>query len=704
MDSSEISPSAVQKKEAEAKDSGSAESVKIGKNGASKEMGHSILNSVYKSTSQIKKPPRRRTSPLNWFPRKKTDSYLKRKIKLLQEVGGMNSSLDETLGDSNPHYSRVLREKIAAREAARKAMEARKAAMVEASWCRILQAARIPSKEAESQLAKAEESVAEAFEESAAKGVIMHHRPDCPRRPCDVETSSITEGGSTHTVAASFETAFEVDKEVAAAVKTAFIRLANCPNSSNKEDFRDLLWKISQNPDTHTSETNQEISELPSECESDTGSEHESDLNAVVFGSSSSDIANREMGLRKWKNRQLSIKNVAKSSKLSTGLIDMMLDRLKCLQEEELASLATIVATCGLNAVLEEESNKRHDFGTTSRDIPPFGCGSKRYSNISFMDIQVKKKQAETELPSLDKFLVKHVSRLEKEVQEAKNARKNHPAEGNGQPEERSDEQLISGSGLANATAGTSSETASDLGSILVRHTSRFEKEIEEAKKSQRAFEEAERFREVQHLQQDVENQSFKQSADVIKLVEGEQVDKENLDINKTSSTNITVQTGGMTTRLPPKKLMSRIERAKLEALEAFSACNENNSLDKILVKSMHRLEREKMQALASGKDHAISRDQKRGTEIPDLESLDKILVKHQSGLEKAKCAASQQSAHDVKHSEARREARERELREAWGGLSLGNSIRPHLSRLERDKAAWTSAEEEERRQATELV
>lgn len=53
----------------------------------------------------------------------------------------MNSSLDETLGDSNPHYSRVLREKIAAKEAAQKAMEARKVAMVEASWCRILNAA-----------------------------------------------------------------------------------------------------------------------------------------------------------------------------------------------------------------------------------------------------------------------------------------------------------------------------------------------------------------------------------------------------------------------------------------------------------------------------------------------------------------------------------------------------------------------------------
>lgn len=54
----------------------------------------------------------------------------------------MNLSLDETLGNANPHYTRITREKIAAREAAQKAMEARKAALVEASWCRILGAAR----------------------------------------------------------------------------------------------------------------------------------------------------------------------------------------------------------------------------------------------------------------------------------------------------------------------------------------------------------------------------------------------------------------------------------------------------------------------------------------------------------------------------------------------------------------------------------
>jgi hypothetical protein len=54
----------------------------------------------------------------------------------------MTASLHETLGNTNPHYTRMAREKIAASQVARKATEAHKAAMVEASWCRILQAAR----------------------------------------------------------------------------------------------------------------------------------------------------------------------------------------------------------------------------------------------------------------------------------------------------------------------------------------------------------------------------------------------------------------------------------------------------------------------------------------------------------------------------------------------------------------------------------
>ncbi|KAM2903616.1 hypothetical protein COP2_003417 [Malus domestica] len=132
-----------------------------------KEASLSTLNSVNKSTSQIKKPSHRRTSPLNWFPRKKADSYLNRKIKMLQEVDAMNLTLHETLSDSNPHYSKVLREKMAAKEAA---------ALVEASWCRILKAAKrlIQSKEAEARLLEVDKVEAEAFEEVTAVGVIMY--------------------------------------------------------------------------------------------------------------------------------------------------------------------------------------------------------------------------------------------------------------------------------------------------------------------------------------------------------------------------------------------------------------------------------------------------------------------------------------------------------------------------------------------------
>ncbi|KAG2270337.1 hypothetical protein Bca4012_072522 [Brassica carinata] len=43
--------------------------------------------------------------------------------------------MNQTLGDSNPYYYRMVREQMAVREAAGKAMELCKAALVEASWC-----------------------------------------------------------------------------------------------------------------------------------------------------------------------------------------------------------------------------------------------------------------------------------------------------------------------------------------------------------------------------------------------------------------------------------------------------------------------------------------------------------------------------------------------------------------------------------------
>ncbi|XP_043712032.1 uncharacterized protein LOC122660846 [Telopea speciosissima] len=673
---------------------------KLGKSRVSKEIGHSTLNFVNKSTTQIKKPSHRKSSPLNWFPRKKTDSYLERKIKLLQEVDGMNSStLDETLGDSNPHYSRVLREKIAAREAAQKAVEARKAALVEASWCRILRAARIESKEAEVLLLKAEKNVAEAFEVATAMGVIMYDRQDCPQKPCEMDTSSVNRGGSTtHTVTASLETAFEVDKEVAAAVKTAFIRLAHFRSSLNKDEFKDLLRKISQNPDTN--EINQELPDLSLECESDTGSEPESESNKDALSSQglNGKIPNA-LRERKCKNQQLPQNiNMVK-------LVDMMFDRLKCLQEDELASLATIVATCGLNAVLMEVENSKQNM---------------EY----FVDGQMRRKQLGTELPSLDKFLVKHMSRLEKEVQEAKNTKSAEPKEALENNPVGSEDRLDNL--ISNVT---SSEAVPDLGSILVKHSSKLKKEIEEAKnKSRKASEEE--YNGLVSMQDGLTHQRKKDVPDVPSLdkflvkhvsrlerevqearktrtnhlmMEGRKLGKENMDSNNENGSKET--RGGLDSILV--KRVHRLEREKMQSGIDYGTQKKQGrtnvadceSLDKILVKHVPRLEREKIGL--GKKEEVVKGGRWRHPNIEKSEGgLEQILVKHQSRLEKEKLAAAHQSGEDQgRRFESLREARERDLREAWGGLSLGNSMRPHLSRLERDKAAWR-AEEEEQTQA----
>ena len=119
------------------------------------------------------------------------------------------------------------------------------------------------------------------------------------------------------------------------------------------------------------------------------------------------------------------------SENLNTSkLVDIMLERIKCLKEDELASLATIVATCGLNAALAEAENyKLHDLdpptdyaaGLTqkfSRRMPSQGTATARTSSMQyFMDEQMKKKRAESQLPGLGECLTrrfKHMSKLER--------------------------------------------------------------------------------------------------------------------------------------------------------------------------------------------------------------------------------------------------------------------------------------------------
>ncbi|KAJ6385620.1 hypothetical protein OIU77_028743 [Salix suchowensis] len=198
------------------------------------------------------------------------------------------------------------------------------------------------------------------------------------------------------------------------------------------------------------------------------------------------------------------------------------------------------------------------------------------------------------EVPSLDKFLVKHVSRLEKEVQEAKNRRKNES-------------------------------------------------------------------------------------------VEKGRLEKENVNLNKELSS------GGNSGNY------------RHQNKYGGNATAGGEGLDKVLVKRVSRLEKEKMSSSLNQEDMNLKRIGRKDLTQSNEGGLDQILVKQKSRLEREKMVSAQQSGEEVpaRLSVSRREAREREMQAAWGGLSLGNSIRPHLSKLEKEKAAWIKAEEEARRQAT---
>ncbi|XP_061944397.1 uncharacterized protein LOC133668508 isoform X1 [Populus nigra] len=717
---------------------------KPGKNKSPKGTGQSALNALNKFTSQIKKPSHRKNSPINWFPRKKGDSYLQRKIKMLQELDGMSMTLDEALGDSNPHYSRVLREKIAAREAANKAVEARKAALVEASWCRILKAARIQSKEAEELLLKAEKTAAEAFEVAKAMEVIMFDIPNSPQVSCQVQTSTVSGGGSTpYTATTSFASVFEVDKQVAAAVKTAFTRLANCPPFDN-EEFKDLL------------DSNSEFSEY----ELESGSEFEPISQDMDFT-----LPIPGTRLKKYTRRQsLDTLNMTK-------IVDMMFERLRCLNEDELSSLATIVATCGLNAALVEvENSKVHDPGSAA-DYTSSQAVNRHRRMSSVGSGTIRRNEVQLELPSLDKFLVKHVSKLEREVQEAKDRRKNELKEGNqGNTDTTGGNQGntdTTGDGKVNLDGKkTSSESISDLGTILVKHSSKLEKEIEEAKKNTRkSFKiiskklasdltisegisdlgsmlikhPSKLEKEVQEMRKnsgktfDIDgkelgrapNSPRKYVPDVPSLdkilvkhvsrlekevqeaknrkknesVEERRLEKENVNLNKEEN-------GLETEKTQALSLGSSCGNYRHQNKFGGNATADCEGLDRVLVKHSSRLEKEKMALSLNQEEMHVERSGRKAHMQTNEGGLDQILVKHKSKLEREKMASAQQSGEEVpaRLSVSRREARERELQEAWGGLSLGNSIRPHLSRLERDKAAWIKAEEEARRRAMEEV
>ncbi|PUZ38025.1 hypothetical protein GQ55_9G164100 [Panicum hallii var. hallii] len=646
--------------------------------------GGSVLKSVNKSTVQFKKSRNRRSgSPINWTPRKKTESYMKRKIKHLQETDGMTASLHETLGNANPHYTRMAREKIAAREAARKATEARKAAMVEASWCRILRASRIQNKNAEEDREKAMLRATEAFEEARAMGVMMYDRPDCPHQQYEVESSSHTGGRSTHKVTASFQTAFQVDMEVSAAVKQAFVRLANSPDSAKREEFKELLWKISQNPDLTEADLNSDDKQQLGDCSNEGTSSSKLNKEDITGSSAPSDFN-------------------ATTVQESIDVVSIMLERLKALHEDELASLAVIVATSGLNTALQSERGKYHETDPVNNiSAGSLRSQSRRYSTAaSLVDVQGPKKEVASELPSLDKFLVKHLSKLEREVQEARET--SRKATSIKSVAHDAPNRFSS----SNAKAA---ESTSDLGSILVKHVSKLEKEVLEAKKNNQSIhlkgsykdvkasdvQSANKEPEFNRTQLEDENKSdLKGSCDSKRSGEDSNHIQDFSDYVQEDKENRSLYSH----QLPPSgamgrqggKRLTRIEAAKLEALKSFCTVDGNTldvGLDKVFIKPIHRLEKEKREA-REGQTNVHKHPEKHGQSTTVSEGLDDILVKHVSRLEREKIDYKKRNP----------------LGEGWTNVphdqrKNGNNAQPfesldqvlvkHVSRLEREKMEY---------------
>lgn len=719
-----------------------------------------IIPSTQTSSSMVKSPYSK-FGPLNWFPRKRTESYLERKIRMLQEKEGTNATLDETLGDSNPHLPRIEREKLAAQTAARVAMEARKVAMVEASWCRILKAARIQCTLAEVELKKAEQKAAEAFDSAAAVRVIIDNNPGDSKQSLEIETST-TDGRSTHTVSASLETAFEVEKEVAEAVKIAFFRLAHLPSSSIKDIFNanhDACKSASMNLDENAvkfnndSESKDFSSEACSESEAQTEGEHQTDSelerNADTTAAETNCIQirkNATKGLvqkhRDCPKSYQSNRQPAKEILVSEELIDLMLGRLKLLKEEELVSLAMIVATRGLSAMLKEDNKEQELNGKCSSE----GLGDILVKHISRLEAEKaaavaaaskvvavpgnNRREPTSEIfPDLGSILVKHVSKLEKEVQEAKRLAKAIKCEDirNLRELQEDGESLFQDSTKDNYF-GTNPE----LGRKIVKHAELMIHVSEKpAKLAESEQHNAEGFDAIlvekihvpereqltptgekyTKMHQPKSGLSMKQSMEIdLNPVDGidTEYDKENRDTNIYSTENKALEmkskfdilnNNSLDSDLStiPLKHVTELEQEILAVKNASDVVepvqrkqnhhNENSEdgLGKILVKRVSKLEKEKLAAAAMSNEAFGSPQRKK--QLHCVESLEKDLVKHISKLEKEKLAAavlSNEASTGVQRIKQQHYVKDDE--------SLDKVLVKHISKLEKEKMAASAA------------
>ncbi|KAH7421218.1 hypothetical protein KP509_13G046400 [Ceratopteris richardii] len=464
----------------------------------------------------------------------------------MQEKEGKVPSLDETLGAANLHLSRIEREKLAAQTAAAEAMNSRKGALVEASWCRILKLAGIPCKEAILELQKAEKKAAAALAEAESKGVIVYHG--------HAERESSSEA-----VTASLDTAFDVDKEVTAAIKIALRHVSQ--RDSERDSRRDASVGYGDSMGDTFLEVGNQSDVMTDDCDFE---EQVQSPGKIVYS--------RPNG---------------KTGKVQDSLVDLMVCRIIDLSLEHQTALAGVVATRGLSALLKEQSLEQE-------------LNEKPAENLdrrSSMSSASPKKGSD-----LGSILVKHVSRLQREVQAAKEANKLLQVEG---------EKRTAGRFQAKASHVES------LDQILVKHVSKLERDRLAAQTSRSAQEKA---------PEETSGEANDQKIGFTTITE----DKNRINGRKSGHAQVGSQVDSLDQILV--KHMSRLEKEKLAAQTRRKGSTESSEQA-----SNHRLA-SKIVKEEGNLNHIEHSDP--SLAASPVESLDRILVKHMSRLEKEKLAA----------------------------------------------------------------
>eukprot|EP00250_Pteridium_aquilinum_P008574 c18044_g1_i2 orf=124-2769(-) len=722
---------------------------------------------VLLASPRLLRSPGRKKSPIRWFPRKKTESYLERKIRMLQEREGNIVSLDETLGAANPHLSRIEREKLAAQAAAAEAKDARKGALIEASWCRILKLAGIPCKSAILELQKAEKKASAAMAEAEIHGVILQHGPG-EREP------------ASEAITASLDTAFEVDKEVAAAIKVA---LKVCSRSPTRSTERECDSQSEPNTErTSTGDMAHYVLEINSEAESQSDPENKDEWKVeqrMSHDGVDSPIKILSSGPH--------CRNQQKPLKVKHSLVSLMVSRTRDLSVEYQTALAGIVATRGLSALLKEQSLEQEldEKTADSLDSKPLsnGCCPKKGSDLGsilvkhvsrlqrevqasketnrHLQMEVEKKsggrlQRVAQVDSLDQILVKHVSKLEKEKLAAQAARTPPKKKMNSAVEEEipglsellqnphehneawkevkeENQNFYGGERIKLSEVTNTPHSTPDLGSTLVKHVSSLEKEKQAA------------FRMSVHPQ----------DADLdrvqVETVEAKGFNS-GLKKNRPPDFNEISDLGSILV-----KHVSRLEKEKQVVALAMQEESRTSGrkvekgkqssevgLGDILVKRLSKLEIEKARLSMSRVitpigptgEGAMSREKelliKENSYVnPMSGNLDKENEHKKIGGEGKSGEAPWQraNAHRSRQMESTwgglalqdafpsakstsgqssnkgktidvnlprlKSLREKQMEDAWGGLSLGNALKRHVSKLEKEQAAWRLAEEE---------